>query len=242
MTEEFCALARTLERRDVLSGEEQQLLSQLPARKRRFAAGEELVAEHAEPSESCLILSGFVARAQFLADGSRQLTAIHLPGDFVDLHALLLKVMDHSVVALTSCEAAFVPHNSLVAVIEASPHVGRLLWLSTVIDGAIERACVTSLGRRAAAKHLAHLISELLLRLETVGLTRGNSFDFPLKQADVADLIGLSLVHTNRTIQELRSQGLIRWDGRVMTITDLAQLHKYAEFDPTYLNLVKRPR
>ena len=113
---------------------------------------------------------------------------------------------------------------------------------STVIDGAIERACVTSLGRRAAAKHLAHVISELLLRLETVGLTRGNSFDFPLKQADVADLIGLSLVHTNRTIQELRSLGLIRWDGKVMTITDLAQLHEYAEFDPTYLNLVKRPR
>lgn len=242
MAEDFGALARSLERRDRLSSEEHRLIAQLPARKRRFESGEELVTEHSEPSESCLILSGFVARAQFLPDGKRQLTAVHIAGDFVDLHALLLKVMDHSVVALTPCEAAFVPHPSLVAVVEAAPHLGRLFWLSTVIDGAIERNWVTSLGRRAANVHLAHLICELFTRLETVGLVRGNSFDFPLKQSDIADMIGLSLVHTNRTLQELRSSGLITWERKLMTILDQQRLRDFAEFNSTYLNLVQRPR
>ena len=203
------------------------------------SSGEELVAEHSEPSESCLLLNGFVARAQFLPDGKRQLTAIHIAGDFVDLHALLLKVMDH--MALAPCEAAFVPHTSIVAAVEACPHLGRLFWLSTVIDGAIERTWVTSLGRRSALVHLAHLICELYVRLEMVGLVRGNSFDFPLTQADIADMIGLSLVHTNRTIQEIRS-GLIIWERKVLTIIDQQRLRDFAEFDPTYLNLVNRPR
>jgi CRP-like cAMP-binding protein len=242
MTAEFGALARALERRDRLSAEERRLIEELPARKRRFDSGEELVAEHSEPSESCLLLNGFVARAQFLPDGKRQLTAVHIAGDFVDLHALLLKVLDHSIVALTSCEAAFVPHASLVAAVEAAPHLGRLFWLSTVIDGAIQRTWVTSLGRRSAAVHLAHLICELFVRLEIVGLVRGNSFDFPLTQTDIADMIGLSLVHTNRTIQEMRSSGLIIWGRKVLTIIDQQRLRDFAEFDPTYLNLVNRPR
>ena len=171
-----------------------------------------------------------------------ELTALHMAGDFVDLHALLLKVMDHSAVALTPCEAAFVPHTSLIALVEAAPHLGRLLWLSTVIDGAIERNWITSLGRRSAGVHLAHLICELFVRLETVGLSKGNSFDLPLTQTDIADIIGLSVVHTNRTIHDLRAAGLITWDRRVITIANQQRLRDFAEFDPTYLNLVKRPR
>ena len=242
MTAEFGALVRALERRDRLSAEERRLIDQLPARKRRFDNGDELVSEHSEPTESCLLLSGLVARAQFLPEGKRQLTAVHVAGDFVDLHALLLKLMDHSVVALTPCEAAYVPHPSLIAAIGASPHLGRLFWLSTVIDGAIQRTWATSLGRRSATVHLAHLVYELFVRLDTVGLTRGDSFDFPITQTDVADMIGLSLVHTNRTIQELRSSGLIKWERKVLTIVDQQRLRDFAEFDPTYLNLVNRPR
>jgi len=242
MSENFGALARALERRDQLSPEEHMLIGRLPSRIRRFEPGEELVADGSEPSDSCLILRGFVARAQFLANGRRQLTAVHIPGDFVDLHALLLKVMDHSVVALSPCEAAFVPHASLVATMDAAPHLGRLFWLLTVIDGAIERTWLTCLGQRPAGAHLAHLFCEIFARLETVGLVRVNSFDFPLTQADIADMVGLSVVHVNRTIQELRSSGLIIWQRKVLTILDLERLRNYAGFDPTYLNLVRRPR
>ena len=100
----------------------------------------------------------------------------------------------------------------------------------------------TSLGRRSASVHLAHLICELFVRLETVGLVRGNSFDFPITQTDISDMIGLSLVHTNRTIQDLRSSGLITWERKVVTIPDQQRLRDFAEFDPTYLNLINRPR
>ncbi|TIP69211.1 MAG: cyclic nucleotide-binding domain-containing protein, partial [Mesorhizobium sp.] len=96
---------------------------------RTFAAGEKLVVESSRPTESCLVLNGFAARQQYVSEGKRQLTAVHIAGDFVDLHSMLLKVMDHSVVSLGDCIAAFVPHTSLQAIIAASPHLGRLLWL-----------------------------------------------------------------------------------------------------------------
>src|SRR5215207_6509954 len=120
-TDRFGLLVRALERRDELNGAERNLIRQLPTRLREFEAGEELVSEYSEPSESCLLVSGLAARAQFVANGSRQLTAVHVPGDFVDLHSLMLKVMDHSVVALTRVQAAFVPHRSLLSVMEAAP-------------------------------------------------------------------------------------------------------------------------
>ena len=238
----FSLLLRALERRDEVSAEERRLIEQLPVRVLQFQAGEELVEEGSEPSESCLLTSGFAARAQIVADGRRQFTAVHLPGDFVDLHAFMLKVMDHSVIALTRVEAAFVAHRSLLAVIEAAPHLGRLIWLSTVIDGAIERTWITCLGRRATTAHVAHLFCELFARLEAVGLVRGNSFDFPVTQIDLADMTGMSVVHMNRTVQELRSLGLITWQHKVLTILDIERLQDFADFDPLYLNLVKRAR
>jgi CRP-like cAMP-binding protein len=242
VTGTFTALILALERRDHVSEEEKGLLGQLPFRIRTFAAGEELVVEGSRPTESCLVLSGFAARQQHVSDGKRQLTAIHIAGDFVDLHSMLLKVMDHSVVSLGGCLAAFVPHTGLQAIIAASPHLGRLLWLSTVIDGAIERNWVTCLGRRPSNTHLAHLICELYARLETVGLVRGQSFELPLTQSDIADTVGLSVVHVNRMIQELRASGLIIWDRKTVTVLDIDGLRKFADFDPTYLNLVREPR
>lgn len=239
----FAPLVRSLQRRDELNEEEQSLILALPSRIRRFAAGEELVPEGSRPKESCLIVGGFAGRAKFVAGGKRQLTAMHVPGDFVDLHAFLLKVMDHSVVALGPCLAAFVPHTELHAITKSAPHLTRMLWLSTVVDGAIEREWVTSLGRRPASAHLAHLICELAVRLDLVGLLEsGSRFDLPLTQADIADVVGLSLVHVNRTIQDLRASGFLRWDRKKVTILDLARLRSFADFDPTYLNLMKEPR
>src|SRR5690606_4693181 len=110
------------------------------------------------------------ARAVLMADGGRQFTTVHVAGDFVDLPALLLRQMDHSVVALSDCTVVFVPHADLVTITEQAPHLTRLLWLATMIDGAIQREMVASLGRRTPLQHLAHLFCELYLRLEIVGL------------------------------------------------------------------------
>lgn len=235
-------LVRSLAHRDVVSDYERQLIASLKRRTRSFLKGGELVAAHSRPGESCLILHGLTAREVYLRDGQRQITAIHVPGDFVDLHALTLKLMDHSVVALTDCEAAFVPHYDLLRVIEKSPHLGRLFWLSTVIDGAIQRAWIGSLGRRAADGHLAHMVCELYYRLRAVGLASGFSFEFPITQQELADILGLSLVHVNRTLQELRRTGLVDTRSGTMTILDLEVLASMGDFDPTYLNLVNEPR
>lgn len=235
-------LVNALARRDSVSAEECALIEGLAMRVKSFRKGEELVAEHSTPSESCLVLKGFTAREVVLSDGKRQITALHIPGDFVDLHAFLLKVMDHSVVALTVCDAAYVPHQELLRVIDRSPHLGRLLWLSTVVDGAVQRTWIASIGRRSATAHLSHLICELYQRLHAVDLARDGAFVFPVSQSELADVLGFSLVHVSRTLQELRATGLISWKGSTITIADFDGLAALAEFDPTYLNLIKVPR
>lgn len=238
----FQSLVRSLALRDELSSEERALIEGLTMRRKLLRRSEEIVSQHSTPTESCIVLSGFTAREVVLADGKRQITALHIPGDFVDLHAFLLKLMDHSVVALTDCEVAYVPHRELLRVIEKSPHLGRLFWLTTVIDGAIQRAWITSSGRRAATAHLGHLICELYLRLHAIDLAREGRFAFPVAQTELADALGFSLVHVNRTLQELRATGFVRWKGSTVTIVDFDGLAALSQFDPTYLNLVKLPR
>lgn len=235
-------LIPALERRDRLTAAEKQRIETLPWRVRPYEGGRQIIAEGSRPIESCLVLEGFTARSQTLRDGQRQLTAVHVPGDFVDLHGFLIKVMDHSVVAISRCKVGFVPHESIRQITEEMPHLARLLWTSTIIDAAIQRAWITSIGRRSALMQLAHLICELFKRLQIVGLTTGNSFVFPVSQAELGDMLGLSVVHTNRTLQELRATGTVNWQKPVVTIESWEGLAEIAEFDPTYLSLHHEPR
>lgn len=228
--------------RDRLTDEDQAVLAALPKRVQKYESGAEIIAEGSRPQESCVVLEGFAARAQHLATGKRQLAAVHIAGDFVDLHGFLLKEMDHAVIALPSCKVAFIPHSSLKVVTEKHPHLTRMFWLSTVVDGAIQRAWITCLGRRSAIQHLAHLICEVYLRLEIVGLAADGKFEFPVTQAEIGDMLGLSNVHVNRTLQDLRASGLMQWRGSTVQIDDFEKLSAFAEFDPLYLNLVRVPR
>ena len=238
----FLPFIRMLERRDRLSSDEIDLINSLPVRRLIVPSGADIVAEDSRPRESCIIIRGFAARSHYLQDGGRELTALHVPGDFVDLHAYLLKIIDHGVVAMGTTEVGFVPHEAIRRVTEAGQHLGRLFWLSTVIDAAIQRAWITCLGRRSAERQIAHLVCELYLRLQAADQASDNRFDFPLTQAQLADLLGLSIVHVNRKLQELRQARLLEWKGRVVTIPSLETLAAFADFDPTYLNLHVEPR
>ena len=231
------ALIRKLEQFDRLSDAERRLLEQAVVRQRAVAKGEDLVREGDRPSESLFLITGFAARYNLLRKGKRQITALHLPGDFVDLHSFLLKTMDHGVLALTSCRVAAVPHATLEKITNEHPHLARLLWLNTLIDGAIHREWLTVMGRLSATSHLAHFICELFLRLQIVGRTDGDTIQIPLTQAELGDTLGLSTVHVNRVLQELRKEGLIRWQGDALTILDWERLKAVGEFTPTYLNL-----
>jgi CRP-like cAMP-binding protein len=235
-------LIRKLEQRDTLSDEEKRVLAEAVSHTKNVGPDEDLVRDGDRPSESNLVLEGFTCRYKLLPDGQRQITAIHIPGDFVDLHSFILKKMDHGVAALTPCKIAYFPHEALRRITENHPHLARLLWLSTLIDAGIYREWLVGMGRRSSPGQMAHLFCEMLLRLRVVGLTEGSSFQFPLTQEELGDALGLSLVHTNRTLQQLRREGLIAWEGRTVTISDWKHLQQIADFDPTYLHLEQQPR
>lgn len=235
-------LLQKLQKRDQLSSEEQHVVATLRSTTYQVEAGGDIVREGDRPGFSSVLLSGWAARARVLANGGRAISALHLAGDFVDLHSFLLRPMDHSVVALTACRIAAVPHEQLRTATERHPHVARLLWLNTLIDAAIHREWMTGLARRSAVGRLAHLFCELLLRCQAVGLVEELAYDFPLTQPTLADVLGISTVHVNRSLKELRQDGLIRFGAGRLKILDWEGLTHVADFDPAYLNLTSEPR
>jgi CRP-like cAMP-binding protein len=194
---------------DSLSDDEKALLADAISFGREFEKGQDLVSAGSRPVYSTMLLDGLAARYKVLENGGRQFTSLQVPGDFVDLHAFLLKTMDHGIVALSPCRVMFADHGKLKTVTEQAPHLTRLLWLDTLVDGAIHREWIVAMGRRAKTAHLAHLICELFVRLRVVNRTSGMSFNFPLSQAELADVMGLSLVHINRVIGSLRKMEVI---------------------------------
>jgi CRP-like cAMP-binding protein len=238
----IATLLLKLRLRDSLSEHEAKMLAGAVERIESCAANHLLVAAGEPLTHSILLIEGVVARHKDLADGQRQITELHVPGDFVDLHGYLLKRLEHHVSALTPARLAFVSHAALTGITEREPHLGRMLWLSTMIDGAVQRERILSIGRRTALGRVAHLICELFARLEVVGLTDGDSFPLPITQMDLADATGLTSVHVNRMLRQLRSEGLMTFRGGVVEIHDLARLEQVAEFDRSYLFLSSEPR
>ena len=235
-------LLKTLECRDNLTAEERRLVTEITRRERAISAGSDFVREGESPTESCLMLSGLSARYNVLGDGKRQITAIHIAGDFVDLHCLVLHPMDHSVASLTDCRIASVPHALLREISETAPHLTRMLWMLTVIDAAIFRRSLIAAATLPARSQISHFICEMHTRLAIVGLTDGYEFELPISQSELADAMGLSIVQVNRSLQILRHDALIRWQGSRVEIIDWARLSAEAEFDPTYLNLERKSR
>jgi len=237
------SLLRSLSRRDDVTSEEAKALTALPRRRRHFVRGETIISSHTEPTECGVLVEGFAGREIMVGEGGRQLTAVRLPGDFLDLCTVLMRVTDHAMVALTPCAVTFIPHRDLLQLTERSPHLARLLWLTTTLEGAIQRNMSVSVGRRDALTRMSNLICDLYLRLEIVGLAEGNAMRVPLSQATLGDLLGISAVHVNRTLQTLRRRKVVSWStsGEVV-IRDYDRLAAIAGFDPVYLNLIKLPR
>ena len=228
--------------RDVIGREEEEVLRASVAEIREYPAGRAIVRSGTTLSASTLLVDGLVARYKDLADGQRQIMELHVAGDFVDLHGFLLKRLDHNVGALTPARIALVPHDALRGITETHPHLGRMLWFSTLLDAAIHREKILSIGRRSAIARIAHIFCELLVRLRLVGLADETGYALPLTQADLADVTGLTSVHVNRMLKKLRDGGLLTFRGSTVTIGDWEGLQRVAEFDPTYLHLERRPR
>lgn len=191
---------------------------------------------------STLLLDGLACRRKDLRDGRRQVTELHVAGDFLDLHSFTLKRLDHEVVALTRCRIATMPHRALLEITERHPHLARVYWFGTNLDAAVHREWAVSLGARSAKERMAHLFCELEIRLGLVGLVQDNSYPLDLTQGELAECLGITPVHVNRTLMDLRSQALVEFRDQRVTIPDRAALCRAADFDPSYLYLEKRPR
>jgi CRP-like cAMP-binding protein len=228
--------------RDLVSREEEEVLRASVAELRDHPSGRTIVKSGMTLSASTLLVDGIVCRYKDLADGQRQIMELHVPGDFVDLHGFLLKRLDHNIGTMTPVRIALVPHDALRGITETHAHLGRMLWFSTLLDAAIHREKILSIGRRSAVARIAHILCELLVRFRLVGLADETGYALPLTQADLADVTGLTSVHVNRMLKKLRDEKLLTFRGGRVTIGDWEGLQRLAEFDPTYLHLERRPR
>ena len=231
-----------LRARDEVAEREERVLREAVSHVEEFPAGKTIIRAGTALTRSMLTVDGLVARFKDLSEGQRQIQDIHLAGDFTDLHGFLLKRLDHNVGALTRVRMAIVPHDALRRITEEEPHLSRMLWFSTLLDAAIQREKVVSVGRRAALARLAHLLCELHIRLGLVGLAEESSFALPVTQLDLGDATGLTSVHVNRMLKQLRDDRLVTFRGGRVTIHDWPRLQQVAEFDSAYLYLDRRPR
>jgi CRP-like cAMP-binding protein len=230
-------MARKIERRVPLAPADREALLGLPNLVRRIAAGAHIVRDGDRPDHCTLLLSGFAFRHKITGNGGRQIIAVHMPGDFLDLQNSLLSVADHNVQALTAAEAAYIPRDSIRELAYERPAVAVGLWADTLVDSAIFREWVVNVGRRDARARVAHMLCEFSTRLEAAGLARDRRYELPMTQEQLADAVGLTSVHVNRVLRQLGEEGLIERQRRVIVILDWARMRDVGDFNDRYLHL-----
>jgi CRP-like cAMP-binding protein len=196
----------------------------------------DIAREGENPTVIRLLVSGWACRYKDLPDGRRQIVGFFLPGDFCDLNVYILSELDHSIGALTAVRYYEIEPQQFHHVIEQRPHLLRALLWHEMVSAGIQREWLLSIGQRSPLERLGHLFVELYYRLKAVGLATGTSFDLPITQNHLAEANGLSLVHLNRTIQEMRREGLIELSDRQLRIVDLDRLKRVAMFNDNYLH------
>lgn len=238
-SQEHAALIRKLESISDLSEDDKLALTKLPLEMRTLAEGVDIVREGDRPSHACLIVEGLACRYRILGEGQRQIMSFHMAGDVPDLQSLHIRTMDHSLGTLTPLAAAFIPHTALHELLLARPSLTVAFWRDTLIDAAVFREWLAGVGRRSAHARVAHLLCELFMRMKAVGLVDGETMDLPVTQAELGDSLGLSAVHINRVMQDLRADGLIGGRGRTLVVSDWPALKAVGDFDSGYLHLRK---
>ena len=229
-------LLNKLEALAALSARDRALIADIGADVHHYAPGDDIIREKERPEHVHLMLEGWASRYQVLPDGRKQITAFLLPGDFCDTHITLLGRMDHSIGAHMESRVAFVSKDMMLALFDR-PAIARALWWASLVDEGIMRAWLVNMGGRDALPRTAHLLCELHARLSTVGMVDGDRFTAPLTQEQLGFALGLTAVHLNRMVRQLRELGLLAINRHQITILDLAGLRDLCNFDPGYLHL-----
>lgn len=221
----------------ILTSHEASVLAELPFRVHSAPARRDLYIEHQRTDYCSLVVDGVVCRYKAVDGVERQILSLHLPGDVPDLDALQFGANDFSMSAMTPSRIARISHAALRDALAEAPGLNALFWRMTAQDAAITRETVASIGSRTAYERVAHFFCELYVRLQALGLADNGSMPLPLRQTDLADLLGLSAVHINRTIQQLRRDEIIAPRGKRLEFASWPALQKAAGFDPSYLAL-----
>lgn len=228
---------RKLEYRGNFDDADRAALLALPHRIKVLEPHDYIVRQSDRAEFSCVLLSGFCVRHIVVGSGHRQIVAIHMKGEAVDLQNSLLTTADHSVQMLTAGKIAMIPREEILRIAFERPEIGKAMWIDTLVDAAIFRELVANVGRRDARTRLAHLLCEFSLRLKHAGLGEHDNYELPMTQEQLADTTGLTSVHVNRTLKGLEAEGLIeRTNPRSIVIGDWRKLAEIGDFQSTYLH------
>lgn len=218
-----------------LPDEDKKLLHAVVGRGKSLKAGDDIVREGDHTDVVHVIVDGHGYRYKTLPDGKRQIIGYLVPGDFCDLYGFLLDKMDHGMAARTQCHIAQLTEDHIL-MLTSRPALARALWWSELVNAAILREWLVNMGRRTPSARVAHILCELLVRLQVVGQASKDSFKLELSQAELGDTVGLTTVSVNRALQRLRAANLIQSSGREILIPDVVALKAFADFDPGYLH------
>ena len=230
-------MSRKLRHANILTTQDVAILEGLVENLQSINARANVACEDQSPRNVRLILEGIACRYRMMRGEQRAIVAYLLPGDFCNLDTAILGRMNHTIAAVTDCVVADLPLDQLGKVMRQEPRIARALWWATLVDEVILREWLANIGQRPSDQRLAHLICELRLRLEIVGLASTSQMQFPLTQEELGDALGISVVHINRVFRQLMRANLVVRRGRDLIFPDLKRLEQFCDFNPDYLHL-----
>jgi CRP-like cAMP-binding protein len=230
------ALVRRLRTSEAIADEDIAIIRALPVAVKDYPAERPVVRDGQRATECCLIIEGFCVRSKTLSDGKRQILSIHIAGEIPDLMSLFLHVMDHDLSTLTPSRLGFINHETLRQLHRRRPNVAEMFWRDTLIDAAMFREWIVNVGQRPAPARLAHVIMELRERLRVIGRVEDNRFEMPMTQEQIGEALGITSVHANRVIRQLREDGIVELQRGRVTVLDENKFRGLADFDNRYLH------
>lgn len=230
-------IARRLDSRIALGDDAVRAILSVPHQLRTLKPADYFIREGERPKNSTVVVDGYVYRHKLVQDGGRQIVAVHIPGDFVDLQNILLDEADHNIQALTHATVCEFPHAPMLDLAFRHPEIGKALWRESLVEASLFREWIANVGRRDARARVAHLLCELAVRREAAELGSRRSFELPMTQEQIGDALALTAVHVNRTLRVLEADGLIRRSKRSVLVADWAALRAAADFNENYLHV-----
>lgn len=212
------------------------VMSDLYRRRRRFAVGVDMIHQGQTDQSAFVLASGWACSYKILPSGTRQIVDIQVPGDFLGLRSILFRTADHNVEPITPVHASEVKQRDLLTAFSQTPRLATAILWAASRDEAMVVEHLVDLGRRSASERMAHFLLELGARLRLVGLGDRKGYLCPLSQYLLADVLGLSAVHVNRVLRELREGGLVTFQRGRVVFDDYDALVEMAGFDRTYLD------